>query len=72
MYEIDLMLNPNEPDHQLFLKQVRAVVNACLPGSGEAAAFPDLHVELAKTSKGVLKREWNRVKAPITIDGATE
>ena len=63
---IELLLNPNEEDHNDFLEEVRNVqstVNSNIPDQNDIfwAAEKEVRIKV----KGILKREWERVKTEI-------
>ena len=60
---IQLMLNPNEKDHQRLVALMRSMV-AEVEG-GKSREFPGLHTEFIALSQKVLKSEWDRVRKPI-------
>lgn len=60
-YEIELLLNPEEPDHN---DLVIAIKNAReLAQSGSYPLIPDSLESIAVLTKPILKREWERVKS---------
>ena len=59
---IQLMLNPNEDDHQRLEMLMRRMVNSLDQGRNDE--FRDLHPEVLDLSRKILKREWDRVKEP--------
>ena len=62
---IQLMLNPNEEDHQRLGVLMGRMVNEIQYEKGKKDEFPDLHIEVSALSQKILKREWDRVKNPI-------
>jgi hypothetical protein len=62
LYQIELMLNPEEPDHQLLLESLKETVSNAFPGEGKTAAFPSKHKFATAQAKRVFKREWEVVK----------
>ena len=60
---IQLMLNPNEDDHQRLEILMRRMVSEI--GKGISNDFPDCYSEVIDLSRTMLKREWNCVKEPI-------
>ena len=73
--QIKLMLNPNEDDHQSFLKHLDETILASYPDNRKSAAFEGFFDEAALRCGAILKREWERVKAddetPAALEGAT-
>jgi hypothetical protein len=69
--KIQLMLNPNEEDHQKLEWMIRDMMKAlqALQRGDEKrrADFIATHPEVIKLSRQVFKREWNRVKDRIGI-----
>ena len=62
---IQLMLNSNEDDHQLLEVRIRRMVEEIHPEKGKKDNFPGLHAEVIALSRRILKREWDRVRAPL-------
>ena len=63
---IQLMLNPNEKDHQRLVVLMRSMVDEIEKGGSDQ--FPRLHTELVALSQKILKSEWDRVRKPINSD----
>ena len=63
--QIQLMLNPNEDDHQLLEARMKRMVAEIQYEKGKKHTFPDLHDEVIALSRRILKREWDRVKEPL-------
>ena len=61
---IQLMLNPNEEDHQRLEVLMRRMVSEINYEKGKKDEFPGLHTEVIGLSRKILKREWDRVKNP--------
>jgi hypothetical protein len=70
--KIQLMLNPNEEDHQKLEWMIHEMMQA-LQRSDEKGRqdFIATHPEVIKLSRLVFKREWNRVKDNIELGTAT-
>jgi hypothetical protein len=68
---IQLMLNPNEEDHQKLEWMIHDMMRAleALQHGDEKGreTFIATHPEVIKLSRQVLKREWNRVKDKIEV-----
>jgi len=62
---VSLMLNPLEDDHKELERCIRKMVGA-INDHPSADVFPKMHDKVIDLSRRILKREWNRVKAPIT------
>lgn len=58
-FEISLYVNPNETDHARLVELITAVAAA----SAQVADTTLHRPEIISTTQGILKREWNRVKA---------
>jgi hemerythrin-like domain-containing protein len=69
--KIQLMLNPNEEDHQKLEWMIRTMMEglqALQRGDEQGRQkFIAAHPEVTKLCQGVLKREWNRVKDKIEL-----
>lgn len=66
--KIQLMLNPNEEDHQKLEWMIAEMLKALQSGGEQGRAdFMATHPEVMKFSRQVFKREWNRVKENIEI-----
>ena len=66
--KIQLMLNPNEPDHQRLEWMIREMMEGLQAGDEQGRQkFIATHPEVTKLSREVLKREWNRVKDKIEV-----
>ena len=61
---IQLMLNPNEKDHQRLVGLMRSMVIE-IEKSGRSRVFESLHPEVIALSQKILKGEWDRVRKPI-------
>jgi hypothetical protein len=66
--KIQLMLNPNEEDHQKLEWMIDEMLKALQSGEKGRENFIATHPEVMKFSRQVFKREWNRVKDNIEID----
>jgi hypothetical protein len=66
-HKVQLMLNPKEEDHQQLEALVRRMIQSIESGKGGTDAFPNIRTELISVSRDILKREWDRVKQPITL-----
>ena len=72
-HKIRLMLNPKEDDHSKLEQHIRAMIDALnnppMRGldSEEPVEFVVAHSRVMELSREVLKREWDRVKAPIEL-----
>ena len=64
--KIQFMLNPNENDHQrlevLMERMVASIENR------KPDVFPEIHTEVITLSRSILKREWDRVKKPMSVE----
>ena len=60
---IQLMLNPNEKDHQRLEVLMRSMVAEIEKGRSDE--FPGLYDEVIALSRKILKSEWDRVRKPI-------
>ncbi|MCY4584462.1 MAG: hypothetical protein OXB98_00335 [Bryobacterales bacterium] len=64
--KIQFMLNPNENDHQrlevLIKKMVSSIENR------KPDVFPEIHTEVINLARSILKREWDRVKEPMSVE----
>lgn len=65
--KIQLMLNPNEEDHQKLEWMIGEMLKALQRGEKGRDDFIATHPEVMKFSRQVFKREWNRVKDNIEI-----
>jgi hypothetical protein len=69
--KIQLMLNPNEADHQRLEWMIRTMMeglDALQRGDEQGREkFMAAHPEVIKLSREVFKREWNRVKDKIEV-----
>ena len=63
---IQLMLNPNEDDHQQLEVLMRSMVTSI--GQQRSDEFPVLHTKVIALSRRILKREWDRVKEPLPAE----
>ena len=68
-HKIKLMLNPKEEDHQRLEEHIRNMIASIQQHTQFVDDFPDLHDEIVSLSRQVLKREWDRVKEPLTAVG---
>jgi hypothetical protein len=59
-YKIQLLLNPNEDDHEALLLAINIVIGSCDDDNGDFLKKQAVVVEKAQS---ILKREWIRVKA---------
>jgi hypothetical protein len=66
-HKVQLMLNPKEEDHQQREVLIRRMIQSIESRKGWADAFLDIRTELIRVSRDILKREWDRVKQPITL-----
>ena len=62
---IQLMLNPEEADHQRLEELMRKMVAEIKDEQGSQDELSALRAELIALSRTILKREWNRVKEPL-------
>ena len=60
-WKIRLMLNLNEADHQKLDQLIDAAVQRLRDEPGEADTDADIE-NISRQAKGILKREWERVK----------
>jgi hypothetical protein len=67
--KVKLMLNPREQDHRRLEELIRALVTTIERQSKFIDEFSELHDELVSLSRDVLKREWDRVKQPLSTSG---
>jgi len=63
--KVKFMLNAKEDDHQRLEALIAKMIAAIQYEKGKTDEFPALHTEVVALSRGVLKREWDRVKEPI-------
>jgi len=63
--KIQLMLNPNEEDHQKLEWMIGEMLKALQAGEKGRDNFIATHPEVMKLSRQVFKREWNRVRDKI-------
>ncbi|HEY2344748.1 MAG TPA: hypothetical protein VGH80_02570 [Xanthomonadaceae bacterium] len=68
--KIQMMLNANESDHQRLEQQIRALISSLQQSRKSVDDFPDLHGAVVSLSREILKREWDRVKKPISASAA--
>jgi len=68
--KIGLMLNPKEDDHERLRMLTVVMAQAMLKEKLSADKFACLSDEVRSLSKTILKREWDRVKEPISVPGA--
>ena len=57
-YKIQLLLNPNEEDHNNLISYLRDVIAAI----NDTDSFTNKRSDVIETSQIILKREWERVK----------
>jgi hypothetical protein len=70
--KIQLMLNPNEEDHQKLEWMIHEMMQALQRGDEKGRQdFIATHPEVIKLSRLVFKREWNRVKDNIELGTAS-
>ena len=69
-HKIKLMLNPKEEDHQRLEEKIRNLIESIEQHPKFSDNFPDIHQEIVSLSRQVLKREWNRVKEPLTLSSS--
>ena len=67
---IQLMLNPNEADHQRLELLIRRMVGDLEKNLGQKSEYPNLHSEMSDLSRKILKREWDRVKKPMSAEAS--
>ena len=65
--KIQLMLNPNEEDHQKLEEMMKALRRLQSGDEQGRDQFIATHPEVMKLARKVLKREWNRVKDKIEV-----
>lgn len=65
--KIQLMLNPNEDDHQRLEVLISRMIGAIQYEKGQPDQFPEIHRDVIALSRSVFKREWNVVKEPISF-----
>ena len=65
--KIQLMLNSREEDHRNLENLIRRMGAAIQHQKGEPDQFPDLLTEVRALSRAILKREWDRVKEPLSV-----
>lgn len=63
--KIELMLNPNENDHEALELAVREMVSVL--GKRDRMEFPNLHKKVTSLARHIFKQEWNRVRDKIEI-----
>ena len=68
-HKVKLMLNPKEEDHQRLEERIGNMIASIEQHPKFVNDFPDLHDEILSLSRQVLKREWNRVKEPLSLIG---
>ncbi len=64
--KIQLMLNAKEDDHIQLQETMRELIASLESGKDGESAFAAAESKIIDLSRQVLKREWNRVKEPIT------
>ena len=62
---IELMLNPNEDDHQHLGALMQKMVGKIGDQDGTHEELSTIRADLLDLSRKILKREWDRVKEPI-------
>lgn len=67
-YQIKLMLNPQEEDHQELEKLIHKLVFCLECNNQNGIDFDALYKEVINRSRVILKREWNRVKEYIIVN----
>jgi hypothetical protein len=65
--KIKFMLNAKESDHQRLEQDIRHLIVSLQQHPGFVDDFPEMHDSVVALSREVLKREWNRVKEPISL-----
>lgn len=60
--KLQLMLNPNETDHQQLIEHVRQITDTVQHGASNLLEFGQSLKEASACCKAILKREWERVK----------
>ena len=60
--KLQLMLNPNEKDHQHLVDLVGAITNDIQLGASNIIVFGEKADAATACCKDILKREWERVK----------
>jgi len=60
--KLQLMLNPNEQNHQELINLVGAITDDVQHGASNIIEFGQRINDAAACCKGILKREWERVK----------
>lgn len=60
--KLQLMLNPNEADHQQLIEQVTLITDAVQHGASNLMEFGQNLKNASDCCKAILKREWERVK----------
>lgn len=70
-HKVQLMLNPKEEDHRRLEQLIRTAISALNAGPAGRENFEAVHPEIMKLSREVLKREWDRVREPITPEPVT-
>ena len=64
-HKIVLMVNPQEEDHQKLESVIRDMLTDL--GRGADDEFESADEAVLDPSRGIIKREWNRVKEPIGV-----
>ena len=60
--KLELMLNPNEDDHQQLIEHVDKITDSVQHGAGNFMEFGQRLSDASGFCKAILKREWERVK----------
>lgn len=60
--KLQLMLNPNEDDHQQLIEHVDKITDAVQHGASNIMEFGQRLNDASGCCKAILKREWERVK----------
>lgn len=60
--KLQLMLNPNETDHQDLVRLVHAITDDVQHGARNVVEFGQRLTNASTCCKSILKREWERVK----------
>jgi hypothetical protein len=66
-HKVQLMLNPKEEDHKKLEQLIHQMIASIERGKEGDNDFAATHPAVMELSRQVLKREWNRVKAPIEL-----
>jgi len=71
-HKVQLMLNPNEQDHKQLEVAIRRMIELIDRAADPDNEFPDLHAHVIALSRSIFKREWSRVKEPLTMSSDGE